>query len=81
MAQAILVKAAYDADAAVWFIESSDLPGLNLEAATIEELSSKIPLAVVDLLETSEIGGGDFDIPIEIVAHASLRARGRYLVA
>lgn len=27
----IVVKAAFDSDAGVWFVESSDLPGLNVE--------------------------------------------------
>jgi hypothetical protein len=34
----ILVKAAYDADTAVWFVESSDLEGVNAEAPSLEEL-------------------------------------------
>lgn len=39
----IIVKAARDAEAGVWFVESSDLPGLNLEADTLEELTDKLP--------------------------------------
>ncbi|WP_174300857.1 DUF1902 domain-containing protein [Caulobacter sp. S45] len=33
----VVVKAAYDAEAGVWYVESSDLPGLNVEAATVEQ--------------------------------------------
>ena len=39
----ILVKAAYDADAAVWFVESSDLEGVNAEAPSLEALLHKLP--------------------------------------
>jgi hypothetical protein len=34
----ITVKAARDAEAGVWFIADSDLPGLNLEGENLDEL-------------------------------------------
>jgi predicted RNase H-like HicB family nuclease len=69
----IVVKAARDAEAGVWYVESSDIPGLNLEGETLEELMDKLPGAILDLLET---GGSDaVDVPIELIAHASTRAR------
>jgi predicted RNase H-like HicB family nuclease len=69
----ILVKAAYDADAAVWFVESCDLEGVNAEAASLEELLQKLPSVILDLLE--EEGFDDAEVPIELVAHASTRVR------
>jgi Domain of unknown function (DUF1902) len=69
----ILVKAAYDADAAVWFVESSDLAGVNAEAPSLEGLLEKLPGVVLDLLE--EEGIDDVELPIELVAHASTRVR------
>ena len=69
----ILVKAAYDADAAVWFVESSDLEGVNAEAPSLEALLQKLPAVVLDLLE--EEGLDDVELPIEVVAHASTRVR------
>ena len=71
----IVVKVAYDAEAGVWFVESSDLPGLNVEAATVEKLKEQIPLAVADLIEAAGDTVGDIDVPVEIIAHASVRAR------
>jgi predicted RNase H-like HicB family nuclease len=73
--QLIVVKAARDEDAHVWFVESSDLPGLNVEADTLEELIEKIPGAIQDLVE--EGGAEDYsgDLPIEVVAHAGTRVR------
>ena len=67
------MKAAWDAEAAVWWIEESDLPGLRLEAETLEALRDKIPGAVADLLEDE--GSEAFDVPIEIIAHARTRAQ------
>jgi hypothetical protein len=71
----ILVKAAFDHDAGVWFVESSDVPGLNVEARSVEEFRSQVEMAIIDLLECSDDDGGEFDVPIEIIAHTSARAR------
>ena len=74
----ILVKAAYDPEARVWFVESSDLPGVNAEASSVEELRDKLPAVVLDLLQ--EEGFDDdstLDVPIEIIAHISTRVRRR----
>ena len=67
------MKAAYDPDAAVWFVESSDLEGVNAEAPSLEELLGKLPGVVLDLLE--EQGFDDIEVPIELVAHARTRVR------
>lgn len=80
MSRLLLVKLAFDAEAEVWFVESSDVPGLNLEAASVEEMQRKLPDAIVDLLEVT-MDAGDFDLPVEIIAHASSRVRGRALAA
>lgn len=72
----ILVKAARDPEAEVWYVESSDVPGLNLEADTLEGLLERLPGAILDLMETGDAGegfGDSFDVPIELVAHASAR--------
>lgn len=72
------MKAARDADAGVWFVESSDLPGLHVEADTLEALADKLPGAILDLLEA----GGELprdgeacEVPVEVIAHASTRVR------
>lgn len=76
MSSVIVVKAVFDPEAGVWFTESSDVHGLRIEAATIEALIERIPGAIRDLLED---GGGEaaypYDVPIELIAHASTRVR------
>ncbi len=59
-----------------WYVEDSgDLPGVNAWAPTVQELGEKLPAIVLDLLE-EEGGDGDLDdVPIEIIAHMSMRAR------
>jgi predicted RNase H-like HicB family nuclease len=71
----IVVKAALDAEAGVWFVESSDLPGLRAEGASIEDLLEKLPAMVADLFEESGQSGDRHDLPIELIAHASTRVR------
>jgi hypothetical protein len=45
----ITVRAAWDPDAMVWYRAYSDLPGLNLEADTLDELRDKLAGAIEDL--------------------------------
>jgi hypothetical protein len=42
-------------EAEVWWTESSDLPGINAEAATLEELRDKLPRIITDLFEENEL--------------------------
>ncbi len=79
----IVVKATFDVEAGVWFTESTDIPGLRLEAESLEMLQLRIPGAILDLLEEShddEDGDNEgecHDVPVEIIAHASTRVRIR----
>ena len=69
----ILIRAAFDRDAKVWFVESSDLAGVHAESATLDELRDKLPAVVQDAI------GDDVpdDVLIEIVAHTSARISAR----
>jgi hypothetical protein len=70
----IVVKAAWDAEAEVWWVEHSDLPGLNLEAESLETLRDKLPAAIEDLLEAAgHTGKGD--VLVETKAHAHTHVR------
>lgn len=46
----IEINAAYDPEADVWYVESSDVAGLRIEAATLDGLYQRLPGAIVDLL-------------------------------
>jgi len=74
MGNLIVVKATWDPEAGVFVAESDDVPGLVTEAESIEELKKKLPGIIQDLLDTNE-AEGEIEVPIEIVAHASLRVR------
>jgi predicted RNase H-like HicB family nuclease len=81
--QLIVVKAARDEEAGVWYVESSDVPGLNAEAETLEALIELLPPIVQDLIDEGALDGidgldmRDRDLPIELIAHASTRLRIR----
>jgi hypothetical protein len=66
MRGAVTVHAAFDDAARVWFVQESDLRGLNVEAPTLEALVAKLPAAIVDLIEDED---EQRDIPIEVIAY------------
>jgi ClpX C4-type zinc finger/Domain of unknown function (DUF1902) len=43
----------YDDEAKVWFVKSSDLLGVHAESETLENLCSKLPAIVSDLIEAN----------------------------
>jgi predicted RNase H-like HicB family nuclease len=47
------VQVARDEDEGVWFVESSNIPGLHAEAKTYEELLEVIVDAAPDLIEAN----------------------------
>lgn len=75
----IVVKAVHDPEANVWLVVSSSLPGLNVEADTVEELAKKLPAAIEDLLSANEgeDGDGDYDVPVELIANLSTLVKVR----
>lgn len=76
MVRSITIHVAFDADARVWWVESSDLPGLNLEADTLEDMQAALPGAVLDLLDAdTSANGGPRDVPIELIAHTQTQVR------
>ncbi len=64
----IVVKAAFDPEAGVWFIEHSSFPGLAGEAASFEELAKRVPNMLADLIEASGSIDNSSEIPVEIIA-------------
>lgn len=68
MVRSVLVKAAHDPEADVWFVEESDLFGLNAEAETLEGLVEKLPPVISDLLESTGA-----EMPGELVVNVSTR--------
>lgn len=72
----LIVKASFDHEAGVWYVSESDVPGLATEARTLEELRQKLLVMVPKLLEANGVEtGGAGEIPLEIIAHDTVRVR------
>ena len=56
------VVVSQDTDAKVWFVESSDIPGLNVEADSYEALLEIVLDAAPELIQTN-LEGGEDDLP------------------
>jgi len=63
-AKVIRVKAAWDAQAKVWYTAETSLPGLQIEANSLFEFYDKLPGAIEVLLE----GTGKRKVPFEFIA-------------
>jgi predicted RNase H-like HicB family nuclease len=68
-----IVKASFDAEAGVWFVDHTDIPGLATEAATFEALCRKIEVMASELLEANGLETGPAEIAIEIIAHTTAK--------
>ena len=65
------VDIAFDDDAKVYFVANSDIPGLSLEAGTLEALEKAIQEAAPDLLELNrdKWDGAHSGLPKSITTH------------
>lgn len=66
----LVVKAAHDRDAGVWYISETEVPGLATEATTFDELCNKVLAMAPELLELNGWEDGR-EVAIEIIAHST----------
>ncbi len=71
----LVIKAAFDREASVWYVSESDIPGLATEAESFDALREKLLIMVPELLEANGIATGADEIPVEIIAHDTARIR------
>jgi predicted RNase H-like HicB family nuclease len=69
------VSCEWDAEARVWYVAESDVPGLVTEAPTLEVLEAKLHQMIPELLELN--GGLDPHqaVPFELITHKHELAR------
>lgn len=70
----LTIHLAHDQEADVWYVASSDIPGLFLEAATPQELISRINEAAPEMIALNRpemLAGHGADV--ETIQHISLR--------
>lgn len=66
-----IVRAAWDDEAGVWYVEESDIAGLSTESETLEGLRQRIRDIIPDLLEDAE--DRPATIELDIIAHTHER--------
>lgn len=70
----LLVKAALDREAGVWYVAETDVPGLATEAPSFDALCERVTALTPELLELNG-WEQDSEIALEIIAHASSKVR------
>jgi len=73
------IHCAWDAEAEVWYVSDSNVPGLATEADTPDALFQKLLVMIPELVELNE-PDGDEEVPIELLCsrEASVRIHRRY---
>lgn len=61
------VSCEWDADAAVWYVADSDVPGLATEAPTLDLLEAKLQRMVPELLELNAGLQPHQAVPFELI--------------
>ena len=61
----------WDAEAGVWYIEDSNVPGLTGEAPTLEAMMALLRVRVPEMLEENGCPSDD-DIPLRLLTTAHL---------
>lgn len=67
------VAVSHDVEAGVWFVESSDIPGLNAEAETYEALVEIVLDLAPDLIDANlqDESPRRASFPVNVVQHAT----------
>lgn len=69
-AKVLKIQASWDAEARVWYVCESDVPGLHAEAESQEELLEVLKDILPELIEANSHGRskGQRDVPFELIA-------------
>lgn len=68
------VRVAWDADAKVWYVADSDVPGLAGEAESVEEMIALLQNRVPEMLEENEVEDGE-TVQYHLISEALLETR------
>jgi hypothetical protein len=60
------VECAWDAEARVWYVSETDVPGLATESATVEAMARTLRSLIPELLALNE-GVAATDVPVELL--------------
>lgn len=65
--QPINVTIGWDKDAGVWVATTADVPGLAVEAKSLDTLHRKVMAALYDLAELNGFADGGDEIPVHLM--------------
>jgi Domain of unknown function (DUF1902) len=68
MRKSYTVKCDWDADARVWFVSETNVPGLATESATVESMTKKLRSLIPALL-VMNASGTEVEVPVELLWH------------
>ena len=68
MRKSYTVKCDWDADARVWFVSETNVPGLATESATVESMTKKLRTLIPELLAMN-VSGSEAEVPVELLWH------------
>jgi hypothetical protein len=68
MRRHVVVRAAWDEEAQVWYVEESDIPGLATEADSLEALRERLRVIIPDLL--SDRADAPQELEVDLIAYA-----------
>jgi hypothetical protein len=66
MRKSYSVKCNWDADARVWFVSETNVPGLATESATVEAMTKKLRTLIPELLAMN-VGESEIEVPVELL--------------
>lgn len=69
----VIIRAAWDEEAHVWYVASSDVPGLSTEADTIEALGAKLMVMIPELVELNGLPETGSEVPIDLLIQSEQR--------
>jgi hypothetical protein len=61
------IHVAWDDEAKVWYVQDSNVPGLCIEAATLERMAERLAEIIPELLEANGVHPAN-DVPFELLA-------------
>lgn len=72
--RSFFVRCGWDPEACVWYVAESNVPGLSVEAPTMELMQEKVLRAAVEMIELNmpELirgAGRQDDVPLSLVYH------------
>jgi len=69
MRKHVVVRAGWDAEVQVWYVEDSDIPGLAAEADSLDALRERLRVIIPDLLADRQDVPDELEVDLIAYAH------------